>query len=117
MHQTGILAAAGLLALDRLPELAADHRRAAELAGGLRDIPGLTVAQLPLPTNMVLVRARGTSADVLSDMLTARGVLGLPLNDRDVRLVVHRDHEDEHIETAVRRCASLRVAPADEVRP
>ena len=52
MRQAGIIAAAGILALQEMVDrLAEDHARAKKLAAGLRKIPGLTVDEPP--TNMV----------------------------------------------------------------
>jgi threonine aldolase len=107
MHQSGILAAAGQLALDRIPRLAEDHRRAERLTGLLRTMPGIYVQAVPMPTNIVIMRFPGLSSTVLLSRLADLGVLGLPLSDEDVRFVVHREHTDADIDTAASRCAEV----------
>lgn len=105
MHQSGVLAAAGLLALSRMGRLADDHRRAAMLATGLRGIRGLAVSEVPRPTNMVLAGVRGIPAQALADCLAGHGVLGLAVNHDEVRFVAHAGHDDHDIDLAIRRCS------------
>ncbi|MFL6130811.1 MAG: threonine aldolase family protein [Mycobacteriales bacterium] len=112
MHQSGVLAAAGLVALTRLPRLAEDHRRAALLAARLRELPRLAVRRTPHPTNMVMVRLPGTAAALLADRLAAHGVLGLPVTAEEVRLVVHAGHADQDILAAAARVAAAVSARA-----
>lgn len=92
MHQAGVVAAAALAALDRLPELAADHALAAALTAALAALDGVQTARPPCPTNIVAVRVPGLDAAALTGRLAAAGVLVLPLDDGWVRLVVHRAH-------------------------
>ncbi len=57
MRQAGVLAAAGIVALDEMVDrLAEDHQRAKVLAAGLAKIPGLAVQKKEHETNMVFVR-------------------------------------------------------------
>jgi threonine aldolase len=105
MHQTGVVAAAGLLALDRLPDLAQDHRRAALLRDALAAIGGVEVATIPRPTNMALLRVPGRAAEETVRRLAAAGVLCLPVGAELVRLVVHREHSDADIAAAAERIA------------
>ena len=57
MRQAGILAAAGIYALEHMVErLADDHRRAKMLAQGLADLPGIQVEIMDPPSNMVFLR-------------------------------------------------------------
>ena len=106
MHQAGVLAAAGLVALDRLAALIEDHRRAAALRAALAAITGVELPGIPRPTNMVLFRVPGTSAENALERLAGAGVLGLPITSDLVRLVVHREHSDTDIERAAERIAS-----------
>ncbi len=56
MRQAGVLAAAGIVALEQMVDrLADDHRRARQLAAGLAQIPGLMLNQAVPPSNMVFV--------------------------------------------------------------
>jgi threonine aldolase len=107
MHQAGVLAAAGLLALDRLPALAEDHRRAATLRDLLKATIGVELVAVPRPTNMVFFRVRQQSATELVTRLAAVGVLGLPVSDDTVRLVVHHEHTDDDIQVASGRIANI----------
>lgn len=105
MHQSGMLAAAGLVALRRISRLAEDHRRAAHLADGLREVPGLEVRAVPRPTNMVFVRAPGCPVGQLAGSLAEHGVLGLPVTREEVRFVLHAGHEDTDVSAATAQCA------------
>jgi threonine aldolase len=109
MRQAGVLAAAGLHALDhhlgRLPE---DHANARRLAEGLGALPG---ASLPFPveTNLVFVAFAGRSAAELAPRLAKEGVLANPEGSRPdlLRLVTHLDVSREDVDEAVRRAARL----------
>ena len=96
MRQAGILAAAGLYALENNVErLAEDHRSAARLADGLRGL-GLGVE---VHTNMVFVRPPADRIEGLTEHLRARGVLVLPAPR--MRLVTHLDIDAAGIERAL----------------
>lgn len=100
-RQAGMLAAAGLYALDHhVARLADDHRRAAYLAGCLREIAGLNL--LGQYTNMVFVEAPPARLAALDEHLRARGIrisIGyLPT----LRLVTHLDVDDADIEHVVK---------------
>jgi threonine aldolase len=98
MRQAGILAAAGLYALEHNVErLAEDHANAARLAAGLDGIRGLEVE--PPQTNMVFVRVPGDRAAALKAHLEREGVLAL-IGPR-TRLVTHLDVTAEEIDRAV----------------
>ena len=120
MHQSGILAAAGLVALSRAGRLADDHRRAALLAAWLRDGTGLSVRPVSRPTNMVFVRVPGVSAEALAGRFAEHGVLGLAVTGEDVRLVTHAGHDDRDMSIAAASCrraaAGLRAGPRAESR-
>jgi threonine aldolase len=93
MRQAGVLAAAGIVALQTMPQrLHEDHRRARELADGLRSIPGVRLVTDPPATNMVYLRfapeARLTPEQLVESV---RGD-GIRLSPREVdsmRLVTH----------------------------
>lgn len=92
MRQAGVLAAAGIVALekmiDRLPE---DHKLAKYLAAGLAEIPQLEVT--PPDTNIVLVDVKQTRLTA-SDMvyrLADQGVLVTAFGPSTIRLVTHKD--------------------------
>lgn len=103
MRQSGLLAAAGLHALDRGPDpLAEDHRRARRLAEGADDIRGLSA---PEPeTNIVMIRLEEPAPET-ADLVEAAGEEGamlLPAGARRLRAVTHRDVDDGDVERAIR---------------
>ncbi|HHY92941.1 MAG TPA: aminotransferase class I/II-fold pyridoxal phosphate-dependent enzyme, partial [Firmicutes bacterium] len=102
MRQAGILAAAGLVALETMVErLAEDHEHARLLAEGLGNLPGCAV--VPPQTNMVLVDVAGTglsAADFVA-RLAEHGVLAGDTAPTKVRLVTHKDVDRKGIEYAL----------------
>ena len=95
MRQSGIIAAACHHALDHhVADLAADHRRAAHLAEGIRALPELEVAYQA--TNMVFLRVPEHHLAPLRAWLAEREILVELLYA--TRLVVHRDLDDDAIE-------------------
>jgi threonine aldolase len=95
MRQAGVIAAAGLYALENnVARLGDDHRNAERLAQGLREL-GLPVEQ---HTNMVFVQASERGA-ALAAFLKERGVLVLP--GARMRLVTHLDVDAAGVEAAL----------------
>lgn len=104
MRQAGIVAAAGLLALEEGPALlAADHRRARAFADELARMPGAEIAPGDIETNIVFVTTRGDAA-AAERALRERGVLGIALGARRIRFVFHRDAGDDALDAAVSAC-------------
>lgn len=102
MRQSGILAAAGLHALDRhLDRLGDDHANARRLAEGLEDVPGLR--PVPPETNVVMVdlEADGPEPDALLEDLREDGVLLIRFGPRRLRAVTHLDVDEDGVERAV----------------
>lgn len=93
MRQTGVLAAAGLHALDEhLPNLADDHQLAREVAHALRLVTDDGLLVESPETNMVRVHAGdGLQRDGLLAAWRELGLLALPLGESAIRLVTHRD--------------------------
>ena len=103
MRQAGILAAAGVYALEHNVErLADDHRHARRLAEGLAEL-GLEVDPPP-ETNMVLFR--GPDVGRLWRALLARDVLVNPVDQHTFRAVTHLDVSADDIDDALRRIGS-----------
>ena len=103
MRQAGIIAAGGLYALrHNVERLADDHRRARALGERLGRVPGLSVDQRKLQTNMVFADTHGVglpAADVVR-LLDAEGVLALDEASWSVRFVTHLDLDDAAVEEA-----------------
>jgi threonine aldolase len=109
MRQAGILAAAGLYALDHhVARLAEDHEHARLLAARLAELPGASVLY-PVETNLVFVAFAGWSASDLSRRLAAEGVLANPEGSRPdtLRFVTHLDVARDAIVAAGDRIARV----------
>lgn len=92
MRQAGILAAAGIYAIENnVKRLQEDHNNADFLAEQLRAIPALNQGadSITQATNMVFVRMSRSSSKKLSEDLTQQGILILPVSP--LRLVLHKD--------------------------
>jgi threonine aldolase len=104
MRQVGILAAAGLIALEQMPaRLADDHANARFLAEGLSRIPGVSVDLALVETNIVIfdIGGTGVAAKEFSAHLKARDVLINPVSATALRLVTHFDVDRERCVTAL----------------
>jgi len=105
MRQAGIIAAAGIVALEKMvSRLAEDHANARLLAEGLRQIPGLFIDMKTVQTNMVVVGTKGLGMDGpgFVSLMKPYGVLfnaDLPYR---VRMVTHHDVSRGDVEEAVR---------------
>jgi threonine aldolase len=120
MRQAGILAAAGLVALEESPaRLAVDHANAHFLAEGLAQIPGVAVDPAKVETNVVVfdVSATGIAPADVSARLKQRGVLMNAINDRSVRAVTHYDVSREQCAQAVEAAAEALAVTAAASKP
>jgi threonine aldolase len=107
IRPSGMIAAAGLVALEDRAHLAEDHRRAARLAKGTRDLPGLMPLAPPCPTNIVVLRLAPAlgGAVALACRLEAEGVLALPFGPDLLRLVTYREVTDADVTRALEALA------------
>ena len=104
MRQAGILAAAGLVALEESPKgLHVDHENARFLAEGLAEIPGLKIDPDKVKTNILFfdVSASGFSAQEVSNRLAAQGVLANGTSSTTIRMVTHFDVDRAGCERAL----------------
>jgi threonine aldolase len=102
MRQVGILAAAGLYALDHnLERLADDHARARRLFDACQAIDGLRPVPPDTNTLRIDVVREGLPAEQVSKLLAERGVRILALGPDWLRAVTHLDVDDEGIELAI----------------
>ncbi len=91
MRQAGVLAAAGLVALRRIPELAEDHYNARILAEGLAGVEGLKVDLSTVQTNIIVAETIGLTSTEVITALGKRGVRCVSFGPRLVRFVTHKD--------------------------
>lgn len=90
MRQAGVIAAAGLVALETMVDrLAEDHEHAQLLARALARGRGVTVA--PVQTNIVVAALEGRTAPEVVARLREEGVLASAMDAGTLRLVTHRD--------------------------
>ena len=110
MRQTGMLAAAGLWALDHhRTDLADDHRRARRLAEAFAVLPGFAVDLDSVETNIVLADTDAPAADVLA-RLAERGVQMVAFGAHTIRATLHRDLSDADLDDAIEVLNDLFVA-------
>lgn len=110
MRQSGMVAAAGLVAFEtmiaRLPE---DHTRATTLATGLSGIDGVEIHHDGVRSNIVVFKVRGLEADhqPFIDRLKQHGLLVSNYGLRGVRMVTHHQVNDEDISAALETVAMV----------
>jgi threonine aldolase len=110
MRQSGIVAAAGLHALDHhVDRLADDHERARRLAEGLAALPGVEIEPATVETNIVIFGV--PDAPAFCAALERAGVGMLPAGPDRVRAVTHLDVDDAGIERALEAAGGALRAP------
>jgi threonine aldolase len=106
MRQAGVLAAAGIVALQSMPQrLHEDHRRARRLADGLRPIRGLRLVSDPPPTNMIYLRfttEAGLTPEQLVEAVRGDGIRLSPREEGSMRLVTHYWIDDAAVDRVIR---------------
>ena len=102
LRQSGVLAAAGIVALETIPQkLPQDHANARRLGEGLGAIPGISADAVE--TNMVYIDIDptvGTAPQLVED-LAARGVKCGAVSDDRIRLVTYHQITSEDVEAAI----------------
>ena len=105
MRQTGVLAAAGIVALEKMvPRLGEDHLRARTLAEGLSEKRGLVLDAGTPATNMIFMNLAADvsmSATDVAEKMKDEGVLIGVAGARRFRLVTHYWINDESVERTV----------------
>jgi len=104
MRQVGILAAAGIYALENhIKRLAEDHVNARRLADGIVGLPGIQVDPGRVETNIVIIQItdRKLTSQAIVERLKERGLLIVPIGARALRAVTHLDVSGEDIDRAV----------------
>ncbi|MEO6052018.1 MAG: GntG family PLP-dependent aldolase [Pyrinomonadaceae bacterium] len=109
MRQIGILAAAGLIALDDGPEqLHQDHGNAKSLASGLINIPGIAIDIEKVVTNVVIFDISGTgrsSAEIVA-RLKDKGILAIGFGNL-IRMVTHCDVSEDDISKTISKISTI----------
>lgn len=105
MRQAGIIAAAGIVALDEMVDrLAEDHHRAAVLGDGLRSMAKVHLTKNSPQTNMVFFKLDESvelSVSQFLDAMKQEGVLLMDSGPAEYRMVTHNDITDKAIEVAL----------------
>ncbi len=104
IRQAGVIAAAGLVAIEKSPSrLSDDHSNARALAEGLAEIPGIRIDPEKVVTNIVNfdISASGMSTEVICDRLKNSGVLCGGWYGT-IRMVTHQDVSSEDVRSALR---------------
>ncbi|MBN2226934.1 MAG: aminotransferase class I/II-fold pyridoxal phosphate-dependent enzyme [candidate division Zixibacteria bacterium] len=110
MRQVGLLAAAGLYAIEHnLHRLAEDHDKARAIAEGINGVNGFAIDMVRVQTNILIIDISATGRDSLTvlEIMQRAGVLGVPFGKTRIRLVTHLDVTMEECIEAVRRIAEL----------
>jgi threonine aldolase len=106
MRQAGVLAAAGLIALEQGPKrLHEDHANARLLADALAKIKSVVIDLDAVETNIVVFRLKGVSAPDVVARLKARGIWMSAFGPDAIRLVTHLDVDRAACETAAKALA------------
>lgn len=109
MRQAGILAAAGLIALEESPRrLPEDHANARRLAQGLAGIPGIDIDVERVVTNIVIfdVSATGKTSSEICSGLAEQGILAIGFGTL-IRMVTHCDVSTGDIDSAIAAMHSI----------
>src|SRR5262245_34623101 len=98
MRQSGVLAAAGLIALEKMPaRLQEDHDNAKLMAEGLAEIKGIKIDAKKVRTNILVFNIVGTGMDTaeFSRRLGEKNVLAAGIDQEQMRFVTHNDVSQE----------------------
>lgn len=104
MRQAGIIAAPGIVALDKMiARLAEDHRNARRLAEGIAAIPGLSIDVSRVVTNIIYfdIETDRINAEQLRTALENKGIRALNTGPTRFRVVTHYGIEGEDIDTTI----------------
>ncbi len=108
MRQVGVLAAAGLIALDHMVDrLADDHANARTLAEGLAELPGVKCDRGRVQTNLVYFDLDTMPAPAFTDECARRGLLGGAVGPRGMRFVTHYGVDSEDVQSALKICEEV----------
>ena len=112
MRQAGIIAAAGMVALEKMVDrLAEDHANAHYLAEEIRAIPGLDIDMETVDTNMVYVdlSGAGLTTEAAVPLFREHGVEVSGRPPSQIRMVVTRHHDREGIDEVLKRIQAAMI--------
>ena len=102
MRQAGMLAAAGIYALENnIDRLADDHIRAKNLASAINNLESFSVNLDTVQSNMVYISCDEGQSQLLVDNLCKEGIDILTINDSTVRAVIHLHITDEDVDRTI----------------
>lgn len=114
MRQAGVIAAAGLIALEKSPgRLRVDHENARRLAEGIAQLPELKIDPARVRTNIVIFDCEGTgkTAVELCDALREKDIWALDTEKYSVRFVTHCDVDGGGVESALAALRQIVLLP------
>lgn len=117
MRQAGVLAAAGLIALDKMTgRLHEDHAKARLLAELLSEVPAIEIDPRTIETNIVIFGLRNqqgnaSAAAEFCARLKRLGILASPVSHYEIRLVTHHDVDRSACEQAAATIAEVATTP------
>lgn len=101
LRQVGVIAAAGIVALNTMIErLEEDHQRAKNLVRKVADLPQIDINPDHVVTNFLMIKLNTMDSGDFLAGLAERKVLALPFSSSMVRMVVHKDIDDNDIQRA-----------------
>lgn len=107
MRQAGILAAAGIYALDHhVDRLEEDHVRARRM-GEVLNKHSLIKEVLPVTTNIVIARLEGISPENMLKKLAVQNIKAVKFGKDQLRMVTHLDIDDAHMDEFERRMSRI----------
>jgi len=102
MRQSGIIASAGLYALENnIERLSEDHRRAKIFAEAVADMPNFSINTENVQSNIVFIEVGKGNTEKTIDKLSKQGVDILSTDDSTIRAVFHLHVTDEDLENAI----------------
>jgi len=108
MRQTGVLAAAGLIALESMVErLADDHANARTMAEGMAELPGVRCDLSRVETNLVYFDLAAMSPAAFTDECLKRGLLVAPSGPRRMRFATHYGITAEDVQSTLKICEEV----------
>jgi threonine aldolase len=103
LRQVGIIAAAGIVAIDQMVDrLEEDHQRAKQLASLVTDLYQIEINPNHVVTNFLMIKLKTMDSKTFLEHLAEYKVLALPFSSELVRIVTHKDIDDNDIQRAAK---------------